>query len=373
MGGPREKQAEKTWRSPKKNSVQTVLSPELGEDLAYQDHILQGVSRTFALTIPQLPSDLQVVVGNAYLLCRIADTIEDSAALDVNAKKQYSEQFVRVVTGQDSPEAFAYGLAPLLDDSTIDAEKELIRNTPRVIRLTHAFSMEDQQALSRCVRIMSEGMETFQEGRFHHGLADQRQMDSYCYYVAGVVGEMLTELFCAHSTAIARNRHTLEHLAASFGQGLQMTNILKDIWDDKQRDVCWLPQSAFEREGFDLRALAQGQQNAAFEKGLAQLIGVAHGHLRNALRYTLLIPRSEQGIRKFCLWAIAMAVLTLRNINHKRGFASGQEVKISRRSVRAVIMLTSLVGRSNVLLRGMFALAAMGLPTPSPEDKHSSA
>jgi farnesyl-diphosphate farnesyltransferase len=42
-----------------------------------QDQLLPGVSRTFALTIPQLPDALRPVVTNAYLLCRTADTIED--------------------------------------------------------------------------------------------------------------------------------------------------------------------------------------------------------------------------------------------------------------------------------------------------------
>jgi len=42
---------------------------------AYQEAILPKVSRTFALTIPQLPPALRDVVANAYLLCRIADTI----------------------------------------------------------------------------------------------------------------------------------------------------------------------------------------------------------------------------------------------------------------------------------------------------------
>jgi len=50
-------------------------------DETYQEKILQDVSRTFALTIPQLPPALRRVVSNAYLLCRIADTIEDDNAL----------------------------------------------------------------------------------------------------------------------------------------------------------------------------------------------------------------------------------------------------------------------------------------------------
>ena len=44
-------------------------------DEQFQENILQGVSRTFALTIPVLPQPLARVVSNAYLLCRIADTI----------------------------------------------------------------------------------------------------------------------------------------------------------------------------------------------------------------------------------------------------------------------------------------------------------
>ena len=49
----------------------------VSSDEVYQDQILPHVSRTFALTIPQLPADLRTAVTCAYLLCRIADTIED--------------------------------------------------------------------------------------------------------------------------------------------------------------------------------------------------------------------------------------------------------------------------------------------------------
>ena len=55
-------------------------------DLAYQAEMLQCVSRTFALTIPQLPGALRDVVGNAYLLCRIADTL-DGAPCDLDVER----------------------------------------------------------------------------------------------------------------------------------------------------------------------------------------------------------------------------------------------------------------------------------------------
>ena len=332
------------------------------EELAYQDAILQGVSRTFALTIPQLPGELRTVVGNAYLLCRIADTIEDSDTLAVEEKRQYYDRFVETVEGKASGAEFGRELAPKLQGSTLEAERDLVRNTDRVLRITHSSSDEDQQALRRCIRIMSEGMEDFQEGRFTNGLRDQPHLDDYCYHVAGVVGEMLTQLFCAHSPAIAAHREALEQRAVSFGEGLQMTNILKDIWDDNKRRVCWLPQVTFERAGFDLRNLENAPNDPAFQEGLGHLIAVARGHLENALDYTLLIPKSERGVRNFCLWAIGMAVLTLRKINRQRDFTSGAEVKISRRSVRATVLLTKAFGGSNGLLRLAFRLAAAGLP-----------
>lgn len=331
------------------------------DDCAYQDHALQGVSRTFALTIPELPESLRLVVGNAYLLCRIADTLEDAESLSVDDKKRLSEQFVEVVAGTADAAQFGRDAFARLGDDTLEAERNLVRNTDRVLRITHGFSAADRAALLRCVRIMVDGMERFQEGRFTHGLRNEEQLDSYCYHVAGVVGEMLTELFCAHRPRIAERRAELERLAASFGQGLQMTNILKDIWDDRGRNVCWLPRDVFEQEGFDLRRIDHGRDEAAYQVALGRLVASAAQHLENALAYTLLIPRSEQGIRQFCLWALGMAVLTLRRINRRRDFASGSEVKISRRTVYATILISRLFGRSDFMLRCLFALLVRGL------------
>ena len=53
--------------------------------------------------------------------------------------------------------------------------------------------------------------------------------------------------------------------------------------------------------------LSAGNYRPEFGEGLYRLIGISLAHLRNALSYTLLIPRQEIGIRKFCLWAIGLA------------------------------------------------------------------
>ncbi len=337
------------------------LSP-LPEDEAYQQHILQGVSRTFALTIPQLPDGLRGAVSNAYLLCRIADTVEDDNALDDAQTRAFSDRFIHVVEGKDRAEDFASDLSPLLSEQSIEAEHDLIRHTPAVLRITHSFNPNQRQALERCIRIMAHGMADYQDAETPDGLADLAAMDDYCYYVAGVVGEMLTELFCDYSPEINQHRDALMARAVSFGQGLQMTNILKDIWDDQARGACWLPRDIFNAHGVDLRTIRAGHSDAGFEAAMGELLAVAADHLRDALEYTLLIPAHEKGIRRFCLWAIGMAVLTLNKLNAHRGFADGSEVKISRNSVKATVACTSLLVRQDRLLKMLFDFTARKLP-----------
>lgn len=334
-------------------------------DEAYQRHILQGVSRTFALTIPQLPPELARVVSNAYLLCRIADTIEDEVALDPEQKRYFSEKFNNVVAARSSASEFAHELFPKLSQSTLGAERDLIYNTPRVIRITHGFNENQRDAVERCITIMSSGMAEFQQTKTLCGLRDIPHLDRYCYYVAGVVGEMLTELFCDYVSEMRPHREALLKLAVSFGQGLQMTNILKDVWEDRRRGACWLPRDVFQRVGFDLGNLSPEPFDEAFGVGLLELIGIARGHLHNALTYTLFFPRSEKGIRRFCLWAVGMAVLTLRKIHNHLDFTTGQQVKISRRAVKGTVFVTSLTVSYDPVLRLIFQLYTKGLPNPA--------
>src|SRR6201992_2873680 len=289
-------------------------------DEAYQDRILPGVSRTFALTIPELPAALRTSVTNAYLLCRIADTIEDEPALSPTASLHFLQRFVAVLYGNEPAAALAQDLVPQLSKETLPAEHDLVANMERVVRVTNRLDAQQRLAIQRCVEVMAGGMHQFQQTASLRGLPRATDLDDYCYYVAGVVGQMLTELFCAYSSAISRRRAALHEVAVSFAQGLQMTNILKDVWEDRSRGACWLPQDVFARHGIDLGRIAADRPEPGFDAAMRELVGVAHAHLRNALTYTLLIPSRESGIRRFCLWAIGLAVLTLRRIVQHPGF-----------------------------------------------------
>jgi farnesyl-diphosphate farnesyltransferase len=149
-----------------------------GNDLAYQAHILPGVSRTFALTIPVLPQQLARVMTNAYLLCRLADTIEDDVGLDNQQKSLFHARFVAVVKGAERAETFAADLLPLLSDRVLPAERDLVRNAPAVLRVTHGFPQAEQAALTRCVSIMCSGMPEFQRSKSLRGLANLGELAS---------------------------------------------------------------------------------------------------------------------------------------------------------------------------------------------------
>ena len=98
------------------------------QDEVFQIYILELVSRTFALTIPQLPKPLDRTVSNAYLLCRIADTIEDDPSLSFKEKHFYSKWFSNLVKKYAPAHNFADELTPKLGNTITDAEKELIKN-----------------------------------------------------------------------------------------------------------------------------------------------------------------------------------------------------------------------------------------------------
>lgn len=301
-------------------------------DLAYQKAILSSVSRTFALTIPLLPSAIEKVVGNTYLLCRIVDTIEDAADLLPETKQHLSLLFLDAVLEKSLVASFVEPCLKALSDYGNQDELDLIAHTPTVLRILHTCSKEDQEAVSRCVSIMSEGMSRFHGKQTVAGLKDLNEFERYCYVVAGVVGELLTTIFRNHSPRFAKNIQGQEALAIAFGQALQMTNILKDSPEDRARGVSWMPADMRQEE----------------------LLRIAYQKLQDSLRYILLIPKQDLGMRRFCFLAFGLAVMTLSKIAKRKEFSNKDEVKLSRNTVMAFYAFTKFAVRSDTLMNAFF-------------------
>ncbi len=331
------------------------------DDAHYQWRMLPRVSRTFALTVPQLREPLDGMVANAYLLCRVADTVEDDPGLGVQAKRNLFDLLPRIVESPAAADSFALQAHEQLTRATPPAERDLAVNVPRVARVTRALPQRDRNAVVRCLAQMCHGM--YEYGlRAGPGLRDLDDLQRYCHYVAGVVGEMLTELFCNHGEDMDGRRVEMLRFADSFGQGLQLTNILKDVWEDLADGRCWLPRAEFEKAGYDLATLSPHRDRGTFDAVMTNLVALAHGHLRNALCYTLQVPAAEGGIRRFCLWSIGLALSTLKRIHTTPGYASGQAVKVPRRAVTAIMASASVAGRLDNGPRVLFEMWSRGLP-----------
>ncbi|MCS3532962.1 squalene/phytoene synthase family protein [Chryseobacterium sp. JUb7] len=313
------------------------------------------VSRTFALTVPELPAPLRTVVMNAYLLGRILDTIEDDTVLTLDQKFYYGQKLVKIIETKENIKEFALELAPKLAGQTRKAELELIQHLPLVIGMISAFSELQQKSIERCMRLMWNGMQNFLKRRSLNGLETMEDVNDYCYHAAGVVGEMLTELFADYSDEIAKHSSEMQKLAISFGRGLQITNFLYDHWEDRQEGLCWFPRDLYK---MNLTYLKPENYDESYEKAQTKLASIAHENLREALQYTLLIPESEPGIRRFCYWAIILSVFALRRIEKKPSFSKNAEIKIPRTWVMIMILMTRIFGVKDQVLIQFFNLVS---------------
>jgi farnesyl-diphosphate farnesyltransferase len=316
-------------------------SKQEGDDWAYCKAGLVAVSRTFSKPIAMLPGNLEVAVTLGYLLCRIADTVEDHPAVPRRDKDRLFHAFLEVIEKGASARDFEEMFDVIEGD---DAELSLSRNLTRVMRVFRTMPEAMQQVVARWVAEMARGMSLYThrepgEDGFT-ALYTVEDLERYCYYVAGTVGHMLTELFEVHM-GDALDRQTAAELrqhSESFGAGLQLVNILKDVTDDRERRWSFVPRAACEAAGIGIHNLTDLNVRDRAHDAVAPLFDIAKEKLDRALTYALTIPPDQTGVRLFCLLPLWMAALTLV---HARGndamFMSDAEVKISRQSVEQVI------------------------------------
>ncbi|GIX21223.1 MAG: hypothetical protein KatS3mg121_0006 [Gammaproteobacteria bacterium] len=294
-------------------------------------------------------------------MCRIADTIEDHPALGAADKRRLLAQWVAVLEGLAAAAPLCGELAGLAAPLPA-GERALLSAVGRVLAGYQALSPEARARIAHCVRVMSAGMAYFQAQAGPQGLAEARLFDRYCYHVAGIVGETLTGLWLADGSLPAAHGAELMRLAPSFGQGLQMVNVLRDVPADRERGVCWLPRDVF---AGDPEALLR-PGDALGRAGLAHLVAQAHGHLRNGLLYTLLLPRRAVALRRFCAWALLTAAANLQRIWQAGPGYDRRAARIDRVCLYRCLLLGALAAGGRRRLRWAFEREAAGLPAAVP-------
>lgn len=311
--------------------------------------MLPKVSRTFALVISILTGEKFKAILLAYLLCRIADTIEDHPELPADRKQELLALFLKSLREPVSVDPIHNAFEPYHTDGP---DEELTWSVHRVLAVYQTLSEGIRVAMVPSIEEMIRGMGKFQTFQVKRdsitALRDVTELEEYCYYVAGTVGVLLTNLFVQFMPALdASRRQTMEQRAISFGIGLQLTNIIKDYNTDLQRGWCYLPLTVLSSHGLTPELLRDQPNHPAIHGVIEELRNLARKHLLNALDYTLAVPRMERQIRLFCLWPLHMANQTLAAIDRNCGLFTGGTVKITRQDVKRTIVRTSLDWFSN--------------------------
>jgi len=281
--------------------------------------LLKRVSRSFYLSVAILPRAVRPTIGLAYLFARAADTIADTRAIE---RQSRITQLEALRAELDAREPDAKRVAAIAraaaGPQTLTAERALLERMPECFAAYRALDPDDHERVRRVLSTIIEGQT--QDLRLFPGedegklaaLETRQDLYRYTYLVAGCVGEFWTEVHAAHRP---RLRHwdvpRMRQLGIRFGQGLQMTNVLRDLPRDLRIGRCYLPRQELARLGLEPRDLLDPTRGSAVRPLLVDLLNVALDHYEAGWQYTFAIPKSETRMRLACAWPLLIGLRTL--------------------------------------------------------------
>jgi hypothetical protein len=298
----------------------------------YQQH-LDRVSRSFAFCIARLEGDLRLWVSMSYLLCRILDTVEDAAWTDLAMKQRAFAQFQDFM--QTPPSATVNAWAASFPAGLPESEILLLQDAFLIFTDFHALPDFAASKIRRGVLNMARGMIHFSTGG-ELRLKTLAEVNQYCFFVAGVVGEILTDLL-KEKTALQtpKNIYVLAH---HFGLFLQKINLLKD-------------QAGDEKEG---RYLVPSRP---------ELLKSLSADARGALEYLQTIPLTAKGYRLFCAWSLFLGLASLPWINNS--WARKVLEKIPRPLTEKILAEVEAIIDDNQALERFFHKQYAATPVPA--------
>ena len=270
--------------------------------------LLERTSRTFALAIPCLDEPLRTDVTVAYLLFRIADTIEDAKYLAQQEKLAALERLLGFLGELDRPSEHVWDFTFTRPPSDNPDYLALLSESHEVLAAVQERGGEIRAVIAAAAAESMAGMQRFvassPSGMVRVDTIEQ--LREYCYCVAGLVGEMLTAIYVERVPKLAPIRNELWPLARWFGEGLQLVNVLKDA-DDDRRD---------------------GRVFVSNEQQRQELLALARADLQIAERYVALLETAQApaGLIAFNRLPLRLAYRTLDVVE-----SHGPGSKISRK------------------------------------------
>mgnify|MGYP000852637347 CR=1 FL=1 len=253
--------------------------------------VLKETSRTFYIPITLLNRKLKYTVGSAYLLMRAIDEIEDHESLENEVKGQLLKETAKLLRldGDFPTGKFEMLLSPYkksLPEVTLRLPDWLLVCPPEILPKVKASTAE-----------MADGMAKWALKNW--AIKTKEDLDDYTYYVAGLVGAMLSDIWKWYD-----GTDTDYELAIGFGRGLQAVNILRNQDEDfRDRGVRFIPVGWTRNDVFDY----------------------ARENLRLADEYMKDIK--TRNIYLFCKIPLALAKRTLKVMEEGREKMTRQEVE----------------------------------------------
>lgn len=304
---------------------------------SYLDQKLNMVSRSFALVMPTLEMPLQQYLSTAYLLCRVVDNIEDSG----QSAKWKSERFGEFSALLHEPQRARSILGKWQSDSwpaLTESERQMM-SAAEGLELWKIYALipkMTQDTIRRWAGIMAEGMKLLDDSdkrpylvqyQNKEILESEADYNQYCYFVAGTVGHLVTDLVIQHYQISEEKAHFLRAHAEACGRGLQKTNIVKDFRKDVERGICYLPDTWL-READYMPLVLKGAAPEWKSKVLSDVLN----ELDEATAYLTALPHSVKGYRRAALLCLLPAYQTLLSAatQQENLFTPAHDIKIPR-------------------------------------------
>ena len=315
---------------------------------------MKGVSRSFSLVAPEVESPLDDYLAVAYLICRVVDNIEDT----LQPFEWQQERFAEFSMLLDAP----HKAEQLLTDWDLfdwpglnDSEKELMTSKNGLMLWQTYAQMSDRyrEPIRHWASRMASGMERSgnpytSDYFFNHGdirlPIQESDYDLYCFYVAGTVGRMITELAVLFYGVDGQVAQTLIKGSDACGRALQKTNIVKDFANDLQRGVCFLPGEWLQEVDFAPLRL-DGAPSSWKAKVLLNVVD----ELEASVGYVQALPEQAEGYRKAGLLMMLPAYETILLAAQQLDdlFSPHHSLKISRVKMGQCVLRARTMARDN--------------------------
>ena len=299
------------------------------------------VSRTFAISIDMMETPESDYIAIGYLLCRIADTIEDAPELDPETKghllREYASAFG--VEDEDEIESFVETTEREMPEDPINPDHwRLVVEAPKVFRAYESLPADVREGIKPAVLELTYGMHNYclrDRDRTGLRLRTLDDLERYCYFVASTVGHLLNGVFSQVSPMTVDEG--VRERAETYGLLLQLCNISKDVHSDYHEEgSIYVPADHLSDRGVEQGKLLAPENHERTAEAVEIVIERAREHVEDARRYVT----EDIDDDLFEAWALPylLAIATLREVESNAATVLEEGgVKIHREEVYSVI------------------------------------